>query len=31
LRHVADDICQAGERGAELTQRLLAPAMHGRP
>jgi signal transduction histidine kinase len=24
LRHVADDICQAGERGAELTQRLLA-------
>ena len=24
LRHVADDICLAGERGAELTQRLLA-------
>jgi PAS domain S-box-containing protein len=24
LQRVADDICQAGERGAELTQRLLA-------
>lgn len=24
LRQLADDICQAGERGAELTQRLLA-------
>jgi len=24
LRRIADDICQAGERGAELTQRLLA-------
>jgi PAS domain S-box-containing protein len=24
LRHIADDICLAGERGAELTQRLLA-------
>ncbi|HEX7565529.1 MAG TPA: PAS domain S-box protein, partial [Bradyrhizobium sp.] len=24
LRQIADDICQAGERGAELTQRLLA-------
>ena len=24
LHHVADDICQAGKRGAELTQRLLA-------
>src|SRR5258708_16102372 len=24
LRHVADDICLAGERGAELTHRLLA-------
>jgi len=24
LRHFADDICQAGERGAELAQRLLA-------
>jgi len=24
LRQISDDICQAGERGAELTQRLLA-------
>jgi len=24
LRRISDDICQAGERGAELTQRLLA-------
>ena len=24
LRRIADDICQSGERGAELTQRLLA-------